>query len=109
MDPSRPPVESDVFIGINEHKVSFIGKYDAKVHSVQKWIPAADHWVLPGLVNAHTHLAMTLLRGMADDQPLKDWLEKHIFPTEGRLVSPDFVRVGTKLALAEAIRSGSTA
>jgi 5-methylthioadenosine/S-adenosylhomocysteine deaminase len=108
LDPQRPRVEENVFIGINDHEIDFIGKYDAKNHQVKHWVQGEQHWVVPGMVNAHTHLPMTLLRGMADDEPLKDWLEKHIFPTEARLVSPEFVRLGTKLALCEAIRSGST-
>jgi 5-methylthioadenosine/S-adenosylhomocysteine deaminase len=108
LDPKRPRVEENVFIGVTDHTIAFIGTYDPAKHSVRHWISGEEHWVIPGLVNAHTHLPMTLLRGMADDEPLKDWLEKHIFPTEARLVSPEFVRLGTKLALAEAIRSGST-
>ena len=64
--------------------------------------------VLPGLVNTHTHAAMTLFRGLADDLPLKDWLEKHIFPAEARFIDPETVYWGTLLACAEMIRSGTT-
>ncbi len=63
---------------------------------------------LPGLINAHTHAAMTLFRGLADDLPLMDWLQKHIFPAEAKLTS-DFVYWGTMLACAEMILSGTTA
>ena len=108
LDPKRPQVEENVFIGINDHEIAFIGKHDPKTQSVRHWIQGEQHWVTPGMVNSHTHLPMTLLRGMADDEPLKEWLEKHIFPAEARLVSPEFVKIGTKLALCEAIRSGST-
>jgi 5-methylthioadenosine/S-adenosylhomocysteine deaminase len=66
------------------------------------------HALMPGLVNAHTHLALNLLRGVADDMPLAQWLTEQIWPTEARLVSPDFVKVGTRLAIAECIRSGVT-
>lgn len=66
------------------------------------------HALLPGLVNAHTHVAMNLFRGMADDLSLMDWLQGHIWPTEQRWVDPDFVRVGTRLACAEMIRGGTT-
>ncbi len=66
------------------------------------------HVLLPGLVNAHTHSAMTLLRGIADDVPLKPWLEQHIWPREGRFVSPEFVFDGTLLAAAEMLRGGVT-
>jgi len=64
--------------------------------------------LMPGLVNAHGHAAMTLLRGLADDQPLKSWLEDHIWPAEGRWVAEDFVRDGTQLAIAEMMLSGTT-
>ncbi len=64
--------------------------------------------LMPGLVNAHTHAAMTLLRGLADDLPLKPWLEQHIWPAEQRWVTPGFVRDGTELAVAEMLRAGTT-
>jgi len=64
--------------------------------------------VLPGLVNAHTHAAMTLLRGIADDKPLDAWLQEDIWPVEAALTSED-VRAGTELAAVEMIRSGTTA
>ena len=67
-----------------------------------------DHVVIPGLVNAHTHAGMTLLRGLADDLTLKDWLENHIWPAEARHLSEDYVRAGTELALVEMVRSGTT-
>ncbi|MFO1314983.1 MAG: TRZ/ATZ family hydrolase [Burkholderiales bacterium] len=66
------------------------------------------HALIPGLVNAHTHSAMTLMRGIADDVPLKPWLEQHIWPREGRFVSPEFVYDGTLLASAEMLRGGIT-
>jgi 5-methylthioadenosine/S-adenosylhomocysteine deaminase len=64
--------------------------------------------VLPGLVNGHNHAAMTLLRGVADDMPLMDWLENYIFPAEAALVDTEFVRAGTALAALEMIRTGTT-
>ena len=67
-----------------------------------------QHVVLPGLVNLHTHAAMTLLRGIADDLPLMEWLQNHIWPAEGQFMSPAFVRDGTMLACAEMLRSGVT-
>lgn len=67
-----------------------------------------DHALIPGFVNAHTHAAMTLLRGLADDLPLEPWLKEHIWPAESRWVSADFVRDGTELAIAEMLRSGTT-
>ncbi|MGC9457272.1 MAG: TRZ/ATZ family hydrolase [Halothiobacillaceae bacterium] len=64
--------------------------------------------LLPGLVNAHTHAAMVLMRGLADDLPLKTWLEEHIWPAEAANLSPGFVRDGTRLAVAEMLRGGTT-
>lgn len=67
-----------------------------------------QHLLIPGLVNAHTHAAMSLMRGLADDLHLMDWLEKHIWPAEHRHVSEAFVLDGASLAMAEMIASGTT-
>lgn len=67
-----------------------------------------NHVLIPGLINLHTHAAMSLLRGLADDLPLMDWLQKHIWPAEAKHVSPQFVRDGTLLACAEMLRGGIT-
>jgi 5-methylthioadenosine/S-adenosylhomocysteine deaminase len=67
-----------------------------------------DHVLIPGLVNLHTHAAMTLMRGLADDRPLMTWLKEHIWPAEQRHVSPEFVYDGTLLAAAEMLRGGVT-
>lgn len=80
----------------------------AKRFDAKQTLDLSDHLLMPGLVNAHGHTAMSLLRGYADDQPLHTWLNEHIWPAEGRWVSEDFVRDGTELALAEMIRSGTT-
>ncbi len=64
--------------------------------------------LIPGLINAHTHSPMSLFRGMADDLPLMDWLQKHIWPAEQRWVTPEFVADGSRLAIGEMIRSGTT-
>ena len=71
-------------------------------------VDARGQLVMPGLINAHTHAPMVLFRGLADDLALQDWLEKDIFPAEAKTVSPDFVRVGTRLAALEMIESGTT-
>jgi 5-methylthioadenosine/S-adenosylhomocysteine deaminase len=68
----------------------------------------ADHAVMPGLINAHTHAAMTLLRGLADDLALMDWLQNHIWPAEGAHVGRAFCEAGVRLACAEFIRGGIT-
>ncbi|GAB6042570.1 TRZ/ATZ family hydrolase [Endothiovibrio diazotrophicus] len=67
-----------------------------------------EHVVIPGLINAHAHAAMSLMRGLADDLPLMTWLEEHIWPAEAKWVSPDFVHDGVQLAIAEMIRGGTT-
>ncbi len=67
-----------------------------------------QHALIPGLINAHTHAAMSLLRGLADDLPLMDWLNNHIWPAEQKWVNSEFVKDGTELAVAEMIRGGTT-
>lgn len=67
-----------------------------------------DHVLIPGLINLHTHAAMTLMRGLADDLPLMRWLQEHIWPTEAKHVSAEFVYDGTLLACLESIRGGVT-
>ena len=71
-------------------------------------IDLPHHTLIPGLINLHTHAAMTLMRGLADDLPLMIWLRDHIWPVESRIVSADFVRDGTLLACAEMLRGGIT-
>ena len=71
-------------------------------------IELPDHALIPGLVNLHTHAAMTLLRGMADDLTLMDWLQNHIWPAEAQLASDEFVYDGSLLACAEMLRGGIT-
>jgi 5-methylthioadenosine/S-adenosylhomocysteine deaminase len=78
-------------------------KYDSKQH-----VDATNKLVLPGFINGHTHVPMTLFRGLHDDVTLNDWLYKYIFPAEAKNVNETFVRWGTRLAAAEQIRSGVT-
>ena len=77
-------------------------------YSAHEVIELPGHALIPGLVNAHTHAAMSLFRGLADDLPLMDWLQQHIWPAEGKWVSPEFVRDGSALAIAEMLKSGTT-
>src|ERR1051326_8693646 len=71
-------------------------------------VEAAGKVIIPGLINGHTHVPMTLFRGIADDLDLQEWLTKYIFPAEAKNVTEDFVRAGTQLGLAEMIRGGTT-
>ena len=71
-------------------------------------IDARGQVILPGLINTHTHAPMVMFRGLADDLALMDWLQKYIFPAEAKTVSPEFVRIGTRLAALEMIGSGTT-
>jgi 5-methylthioadenosine/S-adenosylhomocysteine deaminase len=80
----------------------------ASLYSAQEEIDLPDHLLIPVLINLHTHAAMTLLRGLADDRPLMDWLENHVWPAEMRFASPEFVHDGTMLACAEMLRGGVT-
>jgi 5-methylthioadenosine/S-adenosylhomocysteine deaminase len=80
----------------------------ASRYSSANTINARGQLIMPGLVNTHGHAAMVLFRGLGSDLALNDWLTKYIFPAEGKLVSPEFVRVGTRLAALEMIASGTT-
>ncbi len=80
---------------------------EARFSSHEK-VDLGEHALIPGLVNAHTHAAMSLMRGLADDLPLMRWLEGHIWPAEIKHVSPQFVKDGTLLACAEMLRGGIT-
>ena len=73
-----------------------------------KVIDARGGLILPGLINAHTHMSMSLFRGLADDLSLDDWLNKYIFPAEHRYVTRDFVTWSTRLSLLEMLRGGTT-
>jgi len=77
-------------------------------YSAAQTIDARNKLVLPGFINGHTHVPMTLFRGLHDDVTLDDWLRKYIFPAEARNVTEEFVRWGTRLAMAEQIRGGVT-
>lgn len=81
--------------------------------ALERYVPTEvherpDHVLMPGLVNAHTHAAMSLMRGFADDLPLQAWLKDRIWPTEMRFVTPEYVTAGVRLAVAEMLRGGIT-
>lgn len=100
------------FVAVRGERVVDVGDaaaLKAKNYRARQTIDARGKVVLPGLVNAHTHIPMTLFRGIADDLDLQDWLTKYIFPAEAKNVTRDFVIAGTRLGLAEMIRGGTTA
>ena len=102
-----PEVQRDVFLGIRNGEIAEIAAKDISGRA-KKFIDARDKAVLPGLVNGHTHLAMTLFRGLEDDLPFQKWLFERILPLESKLVDRDFVRIGTELGAIESIRFGVT-
>lgn len=99
------------FIAVKDGRIAEIGPWpagDSPLPRVKNRINANGGILLPGMVNTHGHLPMTLFRGMADDLPLMTWLQDHIFPAEARHVTPETVFHGTLLACAEMILSGTT-
>jgi len=91
------------------HIVAILPRTEAESqYQAETVVDKSGHLLIPGLVNAHTHAAMSLMRGLADDMPLMTWLTEHIWPAEGKWVSPAFVRDGTRLAMAEMLRGGTT-
>jgi len=99
-------------IGIRAGKIVFAtGKKDIpseNTRSAKTVLNTAGSIIMPGLINTHTHLPMVCFRGLADDLPLMEWLNDHIFPAEARFVNRDMVYAGSMLAIAEMILSGTT-
>ena len=95
-------IDGDKIIAIGKNE-EILNKYRAKTT-----IDAKGKIVMPGLINCHTHLSMTLFRGLADDLELQDWLTKYIFPAETEFMNAESVELGAKLAMIEMIRSGTT-
>ena len=89
--------------------VAILPRAEARARfSATETVSRPDAVLIPGLVNAHTHNPMSLLRGIADDLPLHEWLQGHIWPIEGAVIGPEFVADGTTLAIAEMLRGGTT-
>jgi 5-methylthioadenosine/S-adenosylhomocysteine deaminase len=104
---SRSTVIENGFVAVTGDRISHVGADLASPMEAGKVIDAKGGIILPGLINCHTHAAMTLFRGLADDLPLMEWLNHYIFPVESRM-DQDFVYTGTLLACAEMILSGTT-
>lgn len=96
-------------IAIRDGKIAaIIPAADAAGLEADERLELPDHVLMPGLINLHGHSAMSLLRGLADDKALMDWLTNYIWPTEGKHVHDDFVFDGSLLAMGEMIRGGTT-
>jgi 5-methylthioadenosine/S-adenosylhomocysteine deaminase len=109
MDPQRRVLE-DGAIAVTGEVIVAVGASSqlAAVYDARKVIDAHGALLMPGLINAHTHMAMSLFRGLAEDRSLQDWLQKFIFPAEARNVTADFVLWSTKLSMLEMLRGGTT-
>jgi len=109
MDGDRRVLENGA-VAIRGDRIVEVGTADAlsRRYRARRAIDAAGRIVLPGLINTHTHASMVLFRGLADDLPLQEWLEKAIFPAEAKNVTREFVRWGTRLACLEMIQAGTT-
>ena len=97
-------------IAIKDDKIkALLSSDDArKKFTAKEEITFKHHALIPGLINSHTHASMSLFRGLANDLPLMEWLNNYIWPAEKKWIAPEFVMDGTKLAIAEMIRSGTT-
>ena len=109
MDTGRTVIENGA-IAVSKGEIVAVGTSAeiTKNYSAKQIINARGKKVIPGLINAHTHVPMSLFRGIADDLDLQEWLTKFIFPAEAKNVTEDFVRAGTQLGVAEMIRGGTT-
>lgn len=108
-DPQRRVIQNGA-VAIRGERIVAVGPAAeiAAKHPARQRLDRPDAILAPGLINTHTHAAMSLFRGIADDLKLQDWLEKFIFPAEAKNVSADFVRWGTRLACLEMLLGGTT-
>lgn len=109
MEEGKPPLENAAVVIRGERIVDVLPSADALArYDAARVIQGKNRVVMPGLINGHTHSAMTLFRGMVDDLDLMSWLNDYVFPMERRFVTPEFVRIGSELACWEMIRGGTT-
>ena len=109
VDPQASVLENHS-IGISNGRIVAIAPTHEAVEQIQgaRTVNLPRHALIPGLVNAHTHISMSLFRGLADDLPLMSWLNDHIWPAEAKWVHEEFVADGTRLGVAEMLRGGTT-
>ena len=108
MKEGKAEVQENQFIAIKDGYVHSVFSEDKKTLSAKEIISLNHHLVCPGLINTHTHLPMVLFRGLGDHLTLQDWLNKIILPLEKKMINPEFIRIGTELALLELIKNGIT-
>jgi len=94
-------------VEIKQGRIASVGSLE-DVPQCPERIDYGNAAIIPGLINSHTHAAMSLLRGVADDLPLDDWLANHIWPLETKFLSPEFIRAGSRLAVLEMLKGGTT-
>ena len=109
MEPNTEPIKNGA-VAVTDGRIAAVGPAEELLELSPSGavLNAGNSIILPGLVNTHSHLAMTLLRGIADDIPLKEWLEQHIWPVESEYMNRETVRLGTELATAELLLAGVT-
>src|SRR6056297_3126022 len=109
LNPAFDIIEDGV-VGIKNGKIAIVEprKGDIAAYAADDRVDAKGGLILPGLVNTHVHLPMSLFRGLADDLPLAEWLNEHIFPAEQRYITPSAIRTGTRLSCLEMLLSGTT-
>ena len=109
VEPDRVVLEGHAVAVHDGAIIEVVPQADAAAkYAPRERVDLPEHALIPGLVNAHTHNPMTLLRGLADDLPLMQWLQEHIWPVEAKVIGPEFVRDGVELAIAEMLRGGTT-
>ncbi len=109
VEPARQVLQGHALIVRGRHILDILPVHEAdERYQVAEHQRLPGHALIPGLINLHTHAAMSLLRGYADDLPLMEWLQGHIWPAEKRWVTPDFVHDGTRLACLEMLEGGIT-
>ena len=114
-EPGSPDILEDYVVSLDNESGKILALSPASDFSGKPDLHLPNHLLIPGLINAHTHTPMSLLRGYADDLPLNEWLFQHIFPTEGKFVfdapleeAEEFVRLGSELACYEMLKTGTT-
>jgi 5-methylthioadenosine/S-adenosylhomocysteine deaminase len=109
MEPGTKPIKNGA-VAVTDGRIAAVGPAEEllELDSSGDVLNAGNSLIMPGLVNTHSHLAMTLIRGIADDIPLMEWLEHHIWPAEKEYMNRETVRLGTELATAEQLLAGVT-